>query len=257
MQNTEEIEFDFDTFDPRGYLREYYATIDFENDQLLRFFCECYRDINPRSTLLEFGSGPTLYSLITAAAKVDTIHVCDRLESNLHEIRLWKRGDQAAFNWDPFIQRALELEGMSGVAREDLRRRAGLLRSKLTTFCSCDAFSMPPLQGNHFDEYDIVQVNFVPESITSSHVEWEIAIHNIVSLLKPQGTFILTALKNAAYYRLQEQRFPAVSIDETVLMRILSKCGFGEAHVLMRTVPASPPYRGYTGIMLIKARSLR
>ena len=110
MRNTKEIEFDFDTFDPRVYLREYYMTIDYENDQLLRFFSECYRDINPRSTLLVFGSGPTLYSLITAATKVDTIHVCDRLDSNLHEIQLWKRGDEEAFNWEPFIQRALELE---------------------------------------------------------------------------------------------------------------------------------------------------
>ena len=255
MRNIEEIEFDFATFDSRGYLREYYMTVDFENDQLLRFFCECYRDINPRSTLLEFGSGPTLYSLITAAAKVETIHVSDRLEDNLHELQLWKRGDEEAFNWEPFIQRALELEGKSKVTREDIRRRAELLRSKLTTFCSCDAFSNPPLRGNHLNKYDIVQVNFVPESITSSLIEWERAIHNIISLLKPQGTLILTALKNAAYYHLQEKKFPAVSIDETVLTQTLQKFGFREAHILMQTVPACPPYRGYSDIILIKARS--
>ena len=109
MRNTEGIECDFETFDPRGYLREYYLTIDFENEQLLRFFIDCYRDVPPRSTLLEFGSGPTLYSLITAAARVDAIYVSDRLESNLREIQLWQRGAEAAFNWDPFIQRALVL----------------------------------------------------------------------------------------------------------------------------------------------------
>ena len=255
MRNTEEIEFDFDTFDPRGYLRQYFATIDFESDELLRFFSECYRDIDPRSTLLDFGSGPTLYSLITAAAKVETIHVSDRLEGNLHEIQLWKRGDEEAFNWEPFIQRALELEGKSRVTREDIRRRAELLRSKLTTFCFCDAFSNPPLQGSHINEYDIVQVNFVPESITSSLIEWERAIHNIISLLKPQGTLILTALKNAVYYHLQEKKFPAVSIDETVLTQTLQKFGFRQAHILMQTVPACLPYRGYSGLMLIKARS--
>ena len=253
MRNAEKLEYDFDTFDPRGYLREYYMTIDHENDQLLRFFSECYRDINPRSTLLEFGSGPTLYSLITAAAKVDTIHVSDRLDRNLHEIESWIRGDEEAFNWEPFIQRALELEGKSSVTREDLRRRAGLLRSKLTTFCFCDAFSCPPLRGNHFDEYDIVQVNFVPESITSSLVEWEMAVHNIISLLKPHGTLILTALKNAVYYQLQEKKFPAVSIDETVVTRLLRKFGFREEHMLMRTIPSSLPYRGYSGIVGLRA----
>src|SRR5260370_7083294 len=124
MRNASESEFDVDAFDPRGYLQEYYTVIDFENDQLLRFFSACYRDINPRSTLLEFGSGPTLYSLITAAAKVETIHVSDRLEGNLHEIELWKRVDEEAFDWEPFIQRALELEGKSRVTREDIRRKA-------------------------------------------------------------------------------------------------------------------------------------
>ena len=254
MRNTEAIECDFETFDPRGYLREYYQTIDFENEQLLRFFADCYRDVHPRSTLLEFGSGPTLYSLITAAASVDTIHVCDRLESNLREIQLWKRGDEVAFNWDPFIQRALELEGNSTVTRAELRRRAELLRRKLTTFCLCDAFRRPSLQGNHLNAYDIVQVNFVPESITSSLVAWERALQNIVSLLKPQGTLLLTALKHAMYYQVQEQIFPAVSIDETRVIQTLRKCGVREADVLMRTIPASPPYRGYEGIMLIEAR---
>ena len=89
MKIKEKIESDFTTFDPKEYLREYYTTIDFENDQLLQFFCTCYKDIKPQSTLLEFGIGPTLYSLITAATKVDTIHVCDRLAANLHETQLW------------------------------------------------------------------------------------------------------------------------------------------------------------------------
>ncbi len=254
MRNIEEIEFDHDTFDPKGYLKEYYITIDAENDQLLRFFVECYRNINARSTLLEFGSGPTLYSLFTAAAYVDTIHVSDRLESNLHEIQLWKRDDEEAFNWELFIQRALELEGKCRVTREDILRRAELLRSKLMAFCTCDAFSRPPLHGTNIDKYDIVQVNFVPESITSSHVEWKRAMQNIISLLKPQGTLILTALKNAVYYQLQEKKFPAVNIDEAVLTQALRKLGFGEAHIRLQTVQANLPYRGYSSILLVKAR---
>jgi len=257
MHNTEVIECDFETFDPRGYLREYYLTIDVENEQLLRFFIDCYRDVPPRSTLLEFGSGPTLYSLITAAARVDTIHVSDRLERNLREIQLWQRGAEAAFNWDPFIQRALELEGNSNVTRAALQRRAELLRRKLTRFCLCDAFRSPPLHVNQINAYDIVQVNFVPESITSSLAAWERAVQNIVSLLKPQGMFILTALKQAVYYQVQEKKFPAVSIDEAVVIQTLRKCGFAEADVLMQTIPASLPYRGYRGMMFIKAQSRR
>jgi NNMT/PNMT/TEMT family len=172
----------------------------------------------------------------------------------LHEIQLWKRGDEEAFNWEPFIQRALELEGKSRITREDTRRRAELLQSKLTAFCTCDAFSHPPLQGANIDKYDIVQVNFVPESITSSLVEWKRAMQNIISLLKPQGTLILTALKNAVYYQLQEKKFSAVNIDETLLTQTLRNLGFGEAYIRLQTVQANLPYRGYSSILLVKAK---
>lgn len=245
---------DFTAFDPRGYLHEYYTSIDFENDQLLRFLSSCYRESEQQSTLLEFGSGPTLYSLITAATKVETLCVCDRLEANLQEIKLWQREDDRAFNWDPFIRRTLEIEGNFPILPEDIQQRAALLRSKLRFSGFCDAFHNPPLAGACQDGYDIVQVNFVPESITTSLARWECALHNILTLLKPQGTLILTALKNARYYHLQQKKFPAVNIDEMLLAHTLARFGFLHSNMTVQTIPANHPYRGYSGIILIKAQ---
>jgi hypothetical protein len=256
MEIKEKIEADFNTFDPKEYLREYYTTIDFENDQLLEFFWNCYKEIKPQSTLLEFGIGPTLYSLITAATKVDAIHVCDRFAANLHETQLWKKGAEDAFNWEPFICRALEIEGGEKVTQEEIQRRAALLRQKLTHFCLCDAFSNPPLLWNPRAKYDIVQTNFVPESITSSWDKWELAMQNIISLLKPEGTFILTTLKNATYYHLHHKRFPAVNIDETALTYVLIKYGFREIDIVMQSISANLPYRGYDGMIFVKAQLL-
>ncbi len=254
MEIKEKIESDFTTFDPKEYLREYYTTIDFENDQLLQFFYTCYKDIKPQPTLLEFGIGPTLYSLITAATKVDTIHVCDKLAANLHEMQLWKRSEEGAFHWEPFMRRVLEIEGMEKVTLEDIQRRATLLRRKLMHFYLCDAFSNPPLLWHPDNQYDIVQVNFVPESITSSLDKWQMAMQNIISLLKPQGTFILTTLKNATYYHLHHKRFPATSIDETLLTSVLIKYGFREADIIMQSISANLPYRGYDGMIFVKAQ---
>ena len=258
MEIKEKVESDFDAFDPKEYLREYYTAIDFENDQLLQFFHTCYRDIKPQSTLLEFGIGPTIYSLITAATKVDTIHVCDRLSANLQEMYLWKRGSEDAFNWEPFIRRVLEIEGMGKVTQEDIQRRANLLQRKLTQMCFCDAFSNSPLLRNPGMnpecKYDIVQVNFVPESITSSLEKWEMAVWNILSLLKSRGTLILTTLKNAQYYHLHHKRFPAVNIDEMLLTSTLIKYGFKESDLIMRSISANPPYRGYHGMIFVKAQ---
>ena len=254
MEIKEKIEENFDSFDPKEYLREYYSMIDFENDRLLEFFYSCYQDMKPQATLLEFGIGPTLYSLITAATKVNTIHVCDRLTANLHETQLWQKDAPAAFNWEPFIRRVLEIEGIHMVTQEDIQKRATLLRRKLAHFYFCDAFSQPPLPRNPGAKYDIVQVNFVPESITSSLDKWETALCNIISLLKPSSTFILTTLKNAAYYHLHLKRFPAISIDETLLISTLIKYGFKKSDITMESISANLPYRGYDGMIFVKAQ---
>jgi NNMT/PNMT/TEMT family len=254
MELKKEIEADFSTFDPKEYLKEYYARgVDFELDQLLRFFYTSHKDIKPQSTFLEFGIGPTIHSLVTAATKVDTIHVCDRLAANLDEIRLWQRGDEGAFNWDAFIRRSLEIEGIEKVTQDDIQSRSALLREKLTYFGFCDAFSNPPLLWKPDQSYDVVQVNFVLESITSSLEKWEMALQNIISLLKPQSTLILSALQDSTYYTVHDKRFPAVNIDETLLMSVLIKYGFREENIEMTSVPANLPYRGYGATIFVKA----
>ncbi len=253
MQNSETFEFDAEAFDPREYLRQYYLSVDLENDHLLRFFAESHRDTPSYATVLEFGSGPALYSLITVAAKVETIHVCDRLESNLQEIQAWGRGDEGAFNWEPFIRRALELEGMERITSDDILRRTALLQKKLTHLYLCDALNSSPLQGKHLESYDIVQTNFVLEAITSSLIEWERAFQNLLSLLKPQGTLLLSCLRNTAYYQVQGKRLPTASIDEDAVIRVLIQADFKEDNILIQTIPSNPPYRGYSGILLVKA----
>ena len=249
----EMTEINFTTFDPRAYLEEYYTTIDFENDQLLRFFSTCYQHITPQATLLEFGSGPTLYSLITAAAKVDRIYACDMLPANLEQIRLWQNGSEQAFDWEPFIRRALQIEGKTTVTYEEVQCRTELLRHKLTLLGYCDAFRNPPLLTDYNEGYDIVQVNFVPESITSSLNQWELALQNILTLLKPQGTFLITALKHAKYYQVYHHNYPAVSVDETMLVETLMRWGFEKTHIAVKTIPANAPFRGYSGMIFVKS----
>src|SRR5579875_3915634 len=77
------------SFHPRGYLNEYYAVVDQENDMLLNFYAALYKTTLPHSVMLDFGGGPTIYALISAARSVGEIYVCDYLEANLHEINRW------------------------------------------------------------------------------------------------------------------------------------------------------------------------
>ena len=68
---------DWREFDPSAYLNEYYADLGEENVAILRFYSDVFRAMTPKSVMLDFGSGPTIYSLISAVTKVEEIHAPD------------------------------------------------------------------------------------------------------------------------------------------------------------------------------------
>src|SRR5262245_17716555 len=80
----------FKPFDPKAYLREYYSCLGEENRALLRFLNQAYIRIFSEidtARVLEFGGGPTIYQLISAAQHAVSIDFSDYLDDNLHEVR--------------------------------------------------------------------------------------------------------------------------------------------------------------------------
>jgi len=91
-------------FDPRAYLDEYYSDVGEENLAIMHFYADVFGNMSPKSTMLDFGSGPTIYSLISAVTKVRKIHVVEYLEANRRELRKWFLGDDTSFDWSHFIR---------------------------------------------------------------------------------------------------------------------------------------------------------
>lgn len=238
-------------FDAQAYLREYYGDIGAENLALLRFLVNGLRSVSPDSLMLDFGSGPTIYSLITASVRVKEIHVCDYVESNLDEVRKWLRRDPTAFNWREFIETTLELEGKDNSPRSVFLREQET-RNRVTRLVRGDA-SLPSPLGKMTSQYDLLVSNFCAESATSDWSQWRVFIHNITSLLKPGGTFMLAALKGADSYSVGDTNFPAVRIMEQDLLQALVEEGFVRKSIAIESVPADRPSRHYEGLMLARA----
>ncbi len=105
----------FGPFDPRAYLREYYSHLGNENRALLHFLDEAYARIFTEisaARMLEFGGGPTIYQLISAAKYAVSIDFSEYLDANLNEVQLWLRDAQGQFFWDSFIHYVLDREGV-------------------------------------------------------------------------------------------------------------------------------------------------
>lgn len=255
----------FKLFNPRNYLNQYYGKIGCENEVLLNFFIKAYQNLDRNSLMLEFSGGPTIYSLIPVVHRVKEIHFSDHLKSNLKEVILWQQNSLNSFNWSHFFKRTFELEYKNSIKNDInnqikiIKEREKNLKSKITKYLYCDAFQTHPLGSKYHNFYDLLNVNFVAESITSSKRVWHKLIVNICSLLKKNGILIITALKEAKYYRVGQRLFPAVSITEADVKEILSRLGFS-IEILETAIAENPDERsknhlGYKGFILVKAKN--
>jgi hypothetical protein len=242
----------YGNFDPLLYLNEYYADLGEENLELLRFYVDVFRNIPAKGVMLDFGSGPTIYSLISAVTKVKEIHIVEYLEANRLELRKWLQKDHDAFNWRPFVQATIEMEQDGRCSEFDIARREAQIRNHIVYIGRCDVRRCPPILGPQF-AYEVVASNFCSECVTDSLEEWRFFVANIASLVKPGGILLMTALKGATSYSIGPMRFPVVHIDENDLRQALREKGFFPHSIMIRSVPADRPGRHYEGLIFASA----
>lgn len=101
---------DFTEFSAKAYLKEYYSDLNPENRFLLRFYSDFYKGIPIQKTLIELGGGPTIYQLLSAARKVNTIIFSEFAESCREEINKFLKRDPDSWNWDEYIKYEISLE---------------------------------------------------------------------------------------------------------------------------------------------------
>jgi hypothetical protein len=145
----------------------------------------------------------------------------------------------------------LDQEGVpsDGHARE---QRTHLIRTKVHRLLACDAKQADPLGVTYRAHYDIVNVNFVLESITTEMAEWAQLIVNAASLVRPDGYLLMCAITGATSYRVGDRFFPAVPISLDLLERKLQQQDF----LILRSheIEAEQQEQGYDGICMVLAR---
>lgn len=60
--------------------------------------------------LIDIGSGPTIYQLLSACAHFEDITMTDFLEVNRQELGLWLREEPGAFDWSVYSQHVCLIE---------------------------------------------------------------------------------------------------------------------------------------------------
>lgn len=241
-------------FNPRSYLIEYYDHIGQENDRLLSFLSKAYKHIPEGAKVLDIGTGPTAYQLIAASEKVREIYCSEFLESNILELNNWLENKPNAFDWHKFTNKILELETESEqISDSEIEKREKLTRANVKKVLRIDIKKQIPdfLKGR----FDVLSVQFVPESITNNRKEYLKVIRNIFSALKPGGFLILSAIKKASSYKVGDSYFPAVNVDENQLLSDLMFENFEKDSIDIQTVNAeNRELQKYSGLIFVLAK---
>jgi 2-polyprenyl-3-methyl-5-hydroxy-6-metoxy-1,4-benzoquinol methylase len=264
------VETDYRLFDPQDYLREYYHAVDTENESLLRFFAEAAINNNWSGTkVLDFGCGPVIYPVISLARFCAEIHMSDYLYRNLQQVLWWIDGDHRAFDWNPFIRRALQLEAglqsphlvgldqasYASTTSRAVDDRALAIKRKITRLVQGDVRQIHPLGIESCNVYDILISAFCLETAARDAEEWKGFVARISAMLKPGGVLLLVSVEDSVAYRVGHRYFSNVCINEGMLKETLSSCGYAVDSILVHRVKAQNPFWSkYQGFLMSSAQ---
>ncbi|KAI8515717.1 hypothetical protein Bbelb_065300 [Branchiostoma belcheri] len=178
------------------------------------------RDFGRR--LLDVGSGPTVYQLISASRVCPEIICSDIHRGALGEIISWKNGDLNAFDWTAAMKYVSGLEGTSWGSRQEQ------LRNAIKDTVVCDVFNDNPLHPAVFSPFDTVISTYCLEGTSwdKGRSTYAKTVQNTCSLLKPGGHFILLTYIGVTYYVLHGKKYSdTLFLDTEFVLKSLSEAG--------------------------------
>jgi len=221
-------------FDCKVYLSSLYSDtnetdlsdggISFQKQQLYNFYTKYNSKWNNKTArLLEFGGGPVIISLISAAPYVDQITFAAYAESERREIELWKHGKEGAHDWSSHFKSIVnEVEHIAG--DDAWREREKLLRKQISSVVPCDIFSENPLFVKQ-EPFEIISTSLCLEAACSSYAEYKASIKKLVGLLKPGGFLLMLVSERETFCFVGEKKWFVLYLTLEQVLKALSEAG--------------------------------
>ena len=193
------------------------------NQEILRFLAQHASLLNGK-TYLEFGGGPVIHGMVSVAPHIDAIHFTDYHDNHLQSVKAWQQAAYS-YNWSEYVRASLRWEG-NATDDEAVTQRQVLLRGKIKSFSQCDAFADDPLLGQGWPHYDVISNQFCLDSTADNHKQWIENNARLVQYLPIGGRYLTIALRNASYWRVNDQKFPAANINFAHVCNLYQQLNF-------------------------------
>uniref|UniRef100_A0A8C6HD34 Phenylethanolamine N-methyltransferase n=1 Tax=Mus spicilegus TaxID=10103 RepID=A0A8C6HD34_MUSSI len=234
----------YQRFEPRAYLRNNYAPPrgDLSNPDgvgpwKLRCMAQVFAtgEVSGR-VLIDIGSGPTIYQLLSACAHFEDITMTDFLEVNRQELGLWLREEPGAFDWSVYSQHACLIEDKGESWQEKERQ----LRARVKRVLPIDVHKPQPLGTPSLVPLpaDALVSAFCLEAVSPDLTSFQRALHHITTLLRPGGHLLLIGALEESWYLAGEARLSVVPVSEEEVREALVLGGYEVRELRTYIMPA-------------------
>ncbi|KAL0984408.1 hypothetical protein UPYG_G00141030 [Umbra pygmaea] len=253
-------------FDPAAYLQYNYTPprADFDRpDSIVPWKLGCLHraftegDVGG-GVLVDVGSGPTIYQVLSGCEVFDKLFLTDFLEVNRQELRRWLGGEGcSSLDWTPYLKHVCKLEGRRPSAWSE---KAARLRSVVSDVLSIDVHRPNPLPLDAqlpAAGADCLVSSFCLESVSPDLASFDRALGHIGSLLRPGGHLLLIGALGESYYMGGPGvRIPVVPLDEAQVCASLKASGYTLVRLEVYTLPQDMRVGvdDVTGVFFVKAR---
>uniref|UniRef100_A0AAQ6IKM3 Phenylethanolamine N-methyltransferase n=1 Tax=Anabas testudineus TaxID=64144 RepID=A0AAQ6IKM3_ANATE len=223
----------YQRFDPASYLKYNYTPprADFERkDSIVPWKLAClhraFTEDVSGELLVDIGSGPTLYQVLSGCEVFNKVILTDFLEINRQELRRWLR-DEGGYNldWTPYMEYVCKLEGR----RYAWSEKAAKLRKVVKDVLPIDVHCPQPMAPDALPSggADCLVSSFCLESVSPDLAAFNRALGHIGSLLRPGGHLLLIGALDESYYLGGPGvKIPVVPLNEAQVCASLKERGY-------------------------------
>uniref|UniRef100_A0A7M4EZA6 Nicotinamide N-methyltransferase n=1 Tax=Crocodylus porosus TaxID=8502 RepID=A0A7M4EZA6_CROPO len=197
------------------------------------------------NTLIDIGSGPTIYQLLSACEKFNEIIASDYTDRNRQELEKWLKKEPGAFDWAPVVKYVCELEGQ----REKWAEKEEKLRKKVKQVLKCDVRKPNPLAPVTLPLADCLLSTLCLEAACKDLGTFRAAVKNISSLLKPGGHFVTVTMLKETYYVVDQHSFSCLYLDQESVEAAVRDAGCVIEHIKGAPEPTPESISDYTDLV--------
>ncbi|CAN8004643.1 unnamed protein product, partial [Ixodes hexagonus] len=173
-------------------------------------------DLLQGKTLLEVGTGPSPYNVLSASKQFRHIVLSDLVDLNRVELEKWLRDSEDAIDWTQRAEQVAAWEGCS-----DTKKRASELMERtkhaVRKVISCDVLEPGVLPEEYRETFDVVLSCNCLEGATTDHESFRRALCNVVTLIKPGGQLVLVGAGGMENFEMANELFQMANLNDDVI----------------------------------------